>query len=455
LVAISARAAETPGASFPKMATSSGELEGIYRFFRNQKVTLDQVLAPHAAATVERCEGRDVLVIHDTTVLRFGGNERREGMGWLHKPGGQQGFLGHFALAVEQGEARIPLGVLGVRTVVRTGKRLGRADHLKRLLLTEGKESDRWRELALAVHEQLPNAIHLIDREGDAYTLLRAMTEQGLRFIVRISNDRQLAEEKDGEAQTLFAKLDGTEAVFGRTVPLSRRNKKSRPREAKEHPERDERLARLAVSGCAVEIKAPAYRTNAGEPATSLKLNAVLVREIDVPEGEPAVTWRLLTTEPVDTAEQLEAVVDAYRSRWTIEEYFKALKTGCGYEKRQLESLDALVNALGVFAVIAWRLLLLRSAARAAPMAPAVVAVTPRQLSVMQTLAKSKHPRAPQLKLSEAATAREAMLAIARLGGHLSNNGEPGWQVLGRGLEALLLIELGWELAKAHSTSDQ
>jgi IS4 transposase len=39
-----------------------------------------------------------------------------------------------------------------------------------------------------------------------------------------------------------------------------------------------------------------------------------------------------MTTEAVETAEQVAAVVDAYRARWLIEEFFKALKTGCGFE---------------------------------------------------------------------------------------------------------------------------
>lgn len=42
-------------------------------------------------------------------------------------------------------------------------------------------------------------------------------------------------------------------------------------------------------------------------------------------------------------------------------------------------------------------------------------------------------------------TAREAMLAVAALGGHRTNNGDPGRLVLGRGMRDLLLLELGWK----------
>jgi hypothetical protein len=42
------------------------------------------------------------------------------------------------------------------------------------------------------------------------------------------------------------------------------------------------------------------------------------------------------------------------------------------------------------------------------------------------------------------------MLAIAAEGGHIKNNADPGWQVLGRGYEKLLHMELGHVLAKTR-----
>ena len=42
------------------------------------------------------------------------------------------------------------------------------------------------------------------------------------------------------------------------------------------------------------------------------------------------------------------------------------------------------------------------------------------------------------------------MLSIAALGGHITNNGAPGWLVFGRGLSRFLEAELGWQLARAE-----
>jgi hypothetical protein len=54
-------------------------------------------------------------------------------------------------------------------------------------------------------------------------------------------------------------------------------------------------------------------------------------------------------------------------------------------------------------------------------------------------------------KLPRAPTLRDALLAVAALGGHLKNNGEPGWLVLGRGMEELLKAEVVWTAALRHT----
>ncbi len=101
--------------------------------------------------------------------------------------------------------------------------------------------------------------------------------------------------------------------------------------------------------------------------------------ERDCPKGQEPIVWYLVTNEPIDTAEQVAEVVDAYRARWVIEEFFKALKTGCQIEKRQMESYEALRIALALFLPIAVRLLALCDAARTEP-EQACSALTARQL---------------------------------------------------------------------------
>ena len=141
--------------------------------------------------------------------------------------------------------------------------------------------------------------------------------------------------------------------------------------------------------------------------------------------------WTLTTTEPIATPADVLRIVDAYRARWVIEEFFKALKTGCSFERRQLGSYHALLNALAVSLPIASLLLRLRSVGRERPEAPARDVIDEKLLAILCTLARRPVPPAP--------TARDVMYAIAGLGGHLPRNGDPGWMTLGRGMEQLLL----------------
>jgi len=131
------------------------------------------------------------------------------------------------------------------------------------------------------------------------------------------------------------------------------------------------------------------------------------------------------------------------RRRWKIEEYFKALKTGCAFERRQLQTRAALVNTLALLAPIAWQLLTLRDQGRKAPQAPARTVLSQQQIKVLHGLSKRPLPRKPSVE--------QALLAIAAQGGHLKRNGPPGWQTLGRGLEKLWWAEMGYQLGRAEA----
>ena len=54
---------------------------------------------------------------------------------------------------------------------------------------------------------------------------------------------------------------------------------------------------------------------------------------------------------------------------------------------------------------------------------------------------------AQRAKLTPASSARDVLLALASLGGHIKNNGDRGWRVIGRGLDDLLKAEVGYLIA--------
>ncbi len=420
--------AQRPDVGFPK-ALDDAELESAYRFFGNARVTPEAILAPHLRQSARRaCEHQRVLVVHDTTQFEFGGHKKREGLGRLIRPG--QGFFGHFSLAVAADGSRKPLGLLSVETVFRLDKAKPKA---QRRGSDNRGESIRWRKGIDTAEGLLAGgvrAIHVMDREGDSYAILSALEAAKRSFVIRSFQDRVLAGEEDARLRATAA---AAKATLQREVPLSPRPRIKGPK-GKRHPARRYRLAKLSFAAISVELPRPRSAATAESPTMSV--NVVHVFEKRPPPGEPAVEWFLLTDLPVNTPEAIAFVVDCYRGRWTVEEFFKALKTGCQYERRQLESAKSLLNALAMFAPVAWRLLLLRHMARSDREAPATAALTATQVQVLRAVSKRPLPRSP--------SARDALLAVAALGGHIKNNGDPGWLVLGRGLHDLLLLEMGW-----------
>lgn len=433
------RMAANSSQSFPKALGSQAAREGAYRFLSNEAVNPTAILQPHIEETIKRSvEEQEVLAIHDTTDFEFRAVESREGLGWLkYNKKESQGFFGHFSLAVSL--SRIPLGVLRLETLFRHGKPKGKRSPAT-LRKDSNKESLRWGRGVSECSNQLEgktNVINVMDREGDNYALFADMITSANRFVVRLSHDRCLV-PNELDASRLFEVMAEALPLLQREAKLTARRGHKCKKTRKIHPPRKARVAQLSISATAVTIQRAGH-TNSSLPAF-IKVNVVRVWEPNPPKGETAVEWKLITTEPIDTAMQVEKIVDIYRARWVIEEYFKALKTGCSYEKRQLESKATLLNALAVFVPIAWRLLLLRSFGSESNHMPATAALTATQIQVLRAISKRK--------LSENLTVHEAMMAIANLGGHIKNNGSPGWIVLGRGLNDLLLLETGWLAAK-------
>ena len=125
-------------------------------------------------------------------------------------------------------------------------------------------------------------------------------------------------------------------------------------------------------------------------------------------------------------------MITYYELRWLIEEYHKALKTGCRTESRQLKTAGRLEAFVGLTSVVAIRLLQLKSLARTKPEVPAQ-RVVPSVWLKMLKLARKNLDRVHDL------TVGQFYREIAKLGGFLGRkgDGEPGWITIWRGWEKL------------------
>lgn len=430
LVKLVERMAQDPDASFPSVLDDA-ELEAAYRLLGNEHVTPDAILGPHVRATVERIQHEEVaLALHDTTTMSFRAGGKREELDRVSALGAQQ-FFSHHTLAISGDGTRRPLGHLALSIYTHTQTRGS----------TDRNEQDRWAEHCIRVNELVDpkRVVHVMDREADDYDLLALLVGSGSRFIVRLQYDRLLLTSSSDEPRKVREALADVTTVETREVALSRRSAADvKSQDRKCHPPREGRTARLAISAAPVVLKRP--QTAGTELPPTLRVNIVRVHELDAPSGEKPVEWLLITTEPIDASQQILRIVDWYRARWVIEEFFKALKTGCAFQKRQLHDLHGLSNALAVFIPIACQLLLIRNEARDRPTELGNTVLPADQLEVLGRVARKPLPIQP--------TARDIYVAIAGLGGHLKHNGEPGWQVLGRGYEKLLGLTEGWNLRR-------
>ena len=149
--------------------------------------------------------------------------------------------------------------------------------------------------------------------------------------------------------------------------------------------------------------------------------------------------WLLLSDQPVTDFAQAHECARQYVSRWLIEDFHKALKTGLGAEKRQLQTAARFFPAVALLSVVALALVDMREKSRLQPDLPATAA----GLEATFLLVLTRRRRRP------VQTVRAVYYALAGLGGHLGRKGDgpPGWQTLWRGLISLRLLVEGVQLA--------
>ena len=256
------------------------------------------------------------------------------------------------------------------------------------------------------------------DRGADIYEMLVSCTELNHRFVIRAAQDRCVSNQ-DGRAVTgkLFATARSQSALGSYQLEL-----RARPGQAA-------RRAQLQVSAVEVWLRAPQRPGQGPGYLPPVRSTVVRVWEASPPPGIEALEWILLTDWPVTNyAEALEVAL-VYATRWLIEEFHKALKTGNQAEELQLETAEGLFAAIAIKSIVALRLLDLRERVRLIPDAPAEQSgLNELELSVLRQ--RLNRP----LK-----TVREVALAIGRLGGHLNRkaDGMPGWLTLLRGMTKL------------------
>jgi len=303
------------------------------RFLSAEQVSVEEMLATAGARTAAAARGRRVLAVQDTTEVNFGQQRRRQHDLGPGTDGRSPAFFVHPVIAVER-DADAVLGAVSAEIWTRAADGAASARHTRP---QAQKESQRWLSGAQTAAERLAEADQVVmvaDREADIYTPF-ARRPAGLDLVVRARHDRKLC-----DGGRLRARAASWPVLSRAQVAIAPRT-----------PGADSRVAQVELRAGPLELARPASADR--DAPASLRLNLVEVREPDPPPGTQAVCWRLLTTLPVDTAEQALEVADVYRQRWRIEQVFRAMKRhGVQLEQVQAERRDHLFK-LGAIALIA------------------------------------------------------------------------------------------------------
>lgn len=292
--------AEHPGESVPQASGSASESQSIYRFWANERVKPEQILASHRPSVVTRVNQQAVvLAIQDTTDLDFSGLKQTSGLGFICQTN-QQGIKVHSCFAVSG--AGEPLGLLHQYTWSRQERSGKRGERRKKA--TCDKESQRWLDTLTAAEQGIDESVcvvHVGDREADIYDLFVQPRRSNSQLLIRAEHNRKVQHELD----YLIPTIEHAPVLGQHTIELER------------NPERPARRATLTVRAMQVTIEVPRHHKQPKQ-CQPVTLNVLLVEEATPPaEGKP-IRWLLLTTLPIDSFEQAWQCVVWYSLRWLI-----------------------------------------------------------------------------------------------------------------------------------------
>jgi hypothetical protein len=399
------------------------------RFLGNDKVTTERIIESWSESTVAAVAGRHVLAIQDTSEIHFNTTpRRRRALGEIGK-GNHHGVLLHPMLAVDADNGTC-LGLVSGEIWTRKGRRT--VSHDRREL--SDKESQRWVSNVVAAKPRLAGAARVTvlgDRESDIFAFYASAAGQRFHVITRSMHDRKLT-----DSAGLYAASDAIAAAERRDVQLPAR------------AQRPARSARLELRFGAIKLARPQTKSLHHLP-TSLPLTVVDVREVNIAPGVEPLHWRLLTSHEVAGTEDAWRIVEWYKQRWIIEQFFRVLKTqGFKLEDSQLGTADRLLKLVAIAAKAAVITIQLLQARHGGQQSVHMV-FTANEIAALTVLNQTLEARTKRLKNPHPPdNLAWATWIIGRLGGWdgYPSSKPPGPITLKNGLEYFHAVATGWSL---------
>ena len=420
-VTVTRQMVEFPDGSTPQQTEKWADLKAVYRLFDSKEATFTAFAEPHWKLTRSRARGT-VLIIGDTMETDFGIHREIDGLG----PTGNEfglGFLLHNSMMVDADSSEI-LGMAGQELFYRQPVPNDKtSDQFKQRV----RESEVWGRVIDQIGRPASGVkyVHVFDRGADNLEVFCHLIEQQSDWVIRSAQLHRTVFDEAGE-KTDVRRLLAAQPCLG-TYDLKVRVAKGR----------SSRTAHMEVRAAQATIRKPRRMTAWLKSIEFEEVTQWIVeaREVNAPKGAEALHWVLWTSLPVASFAAAWTIIEYYEKRWLIEEYHKAIKTGCRLESRQYQTASRLEAVAGVISVIAVRLLQLKMLARTQPNLPAKN-VVPRQWLLMLRALRTG---------AQIETVEQFVRQLAGLGGFLmrKGDGQPGWMTIWRGTQKLTLAIRG------------
>ena len=334
--------AANPGKSIPQLFAGSYDLKAASQFFKHEEATPDNLQAGHREIVLEEMKkpGR-YLLLEDSSEMTWPGTQPIPGLGPIGAgTEGLPGFHLHSTLAVrwhlgarETGqwpgrEAVEVLGFADQQYHVREPRPKGEKKRDSKARKQRARESQWWEQAGErsgpAPDGEEGEWIRVCDRGAEIYEMLMGCQELHHHFVIRAAQDRLVtAEEGRANVGQLFATARAQE-------PLNQFRLEWRTR-----PGQSARTAPMKISTVKVWVRSPQRPGKNAGAFPPIRGRVVRVWEENAREGSEALEWILLRGLEVKNFAQALEVALRYSTRWLIEEFHQALKSGTTAEELQ------------------------------------------------------------------------------------------------------------------------
>lgn len=423
-----------PGTTLPGLFGTWKDTKAIYRLLNHDSITPDVIQNEHKVNCKRKISEKGVyLLIEDTSEFSWSGHQPIEGLGPIGSgKSGLQGFLLQSVLVAKYHSIHDPVEIIGVPSqqfYIRKPRPKSEMNKSSFKAKSRARESQLWTNSGNNLGKKPSDVewIRICDRGADIYELLLQCKEMQHSFVIRASTDRTLlTEESRVSAGTKLFKAAETGKKLGE-YKIKLRSRKNMPA----------RIANLSVRVrkiCLISPKRPGKKMGALPPIHCWIVN---VREKNN-KSKDRLEWKLLCSNEIKNLSDALECIEQYKCRWLIEEYHKAIKTGLGAEKLQLESAHALFAAISMMSIVALRLIDLREKAKEQE----------NNHHNNKTLSELEVKILEMKTGRKIKTYRELLFAVGQLGGFLGrkSDGTPGMITLWRGMNTLRLLVEGYQL---------